>query len=110
MKFRQCMHIGCIAEATKQLCFVLYAHNHPPGVNPARGAVGLVVCDEHATDKTRLEAFEDNLDGQETLANGFREIGKAVPDFKRSYSEWLPIPDESEQFRSKFLPPSNTQH
>lgn len=81
-----CDRAGCENASTHQAEVVIYARI---GNTPATGVMGISVCDEHATEETARELLTDA--GKRKIEDTFRQLGRALPDWSRSYARWKKI-------------------
>lgn len=80
-----CDVTGCPNAATHQAELVIYGRSaklHPPAI----GTMGIQVCDEHA-DKEHADALLSEP-GKRRIESGFAGIGRALPDWTRSFVRW----------------------
>jgi hypothetical protein len=78
----------CTSPATHRAELVIYArvaHVHPPAI----GAIGIQVCAAHADEEHAGWLISEDMK-QKTDAN-FARIGKAKPDWNRSFVRWVKL-------------------
>jgi len=76
---------GCGARATHQAEIVVYAgvaRLHAPAI----GTMGIGVCAAHATEENARSLPSEP--GKRQIEEGFRRIGRALPDWGRSFVRW----------------------
>ena len=75
----------CGALATHQAEIVVYAsvaRLHTPAI----GTMGIGVCAAHATEENARALLDEP--GKRKIEDGFRRIGRALPDWTRSFVRW----------------------
>lgn len=88
MSERTCDITGCDKPATHRAEIVIYAASAKPH-QPAIGTMGIRVCAAHATDENARELLTEP--GKRQIERGFTGIGRAKPDWSRSFARWAPI-------------------
>lgn len=82
-----CNRTSCGKEATRKAVFVLYA---PRSNVTATAELSLVCCEEHATAEAGRELIESAA-GRKQIEQMFASVGRALPDWERSYAKWVPL-------------------
>lgn len=80
-----CKVNGCPNIATHQAEIVIYGQSakiHTPAIGP----MGIGVCDEHATEEYAAALLSEP--GKRQIESGFAGIGRALPDWNRSFVRW----------------------
>lgn len=83
-----CNVTDCTNSATHQAEIVIYArvvYVHPPAV----GTMGIRVCAAHADEEHARALLSEP--GKRQIENGFRRIGRALPDWNRSFVRWTAL-------------------
>jgi 4-hydroxyphenylpyruvate dioxygenase-like putative hemolysin len=76
----------CTSPATHRAELVIYAavaHVHPPAI----GQIGIQVCDAHADEGHARMLM--SADMQRKTETSFARIGRARPDWSRSFVRWV---------------------
>lgn len=88
---RLCDVKGCSQPITHRAEVVIYAgvaQLHPPAI----AALGLFVCQGHATEELAGELLTP--EGKAQLNALFAKAGKARPNWKSSFARWVPLRSE----------------
>jgi hypothetical protein len=85
---KDCCMTDCPNAATHRAELVIYAavaQLHPPAI----GTLEIGVCSDHATDENARSLLSEQ--GKTQIEAGFRGLGRALPDWKRSFVRWKEI-------------------
>ena len=83
-----CSRKNCEKQATKKIRFNILAKT---GDDPAVAEPGAYCCDEHATTENANDLLVDNIPGRNQITRHFEQQGLALPDWTRSYAEWIDL-------------------